>query len=184
MEKAVPIAGAVRLNLGGAGEGFCDGRVEGFLTVDLREGPGTDIVGNARDLNMFRDGTVDCIYASQILEHFPIAETVNVLREWYRVLKPGAHLYISVPDFDAAVKLYLLRGLTQWLTYHLWGDQKHPLNFHYLCFTFPTLAKAVTDAGFSDVKRIEQFPFEVRDGSRNVDTVTGQFISLNVEAIK
>lgn len=174
----------LRLNLGGAGEGFVDSKVSGFLCVDLRDGPETDILCDASKLTVIDDETVECVFASQILEHFPIARTVEVLKEWRRVLQPRAKLYVSVPDFDQAVKLYQKCGLTTWLKYHLWGDQKHPLNYHYVCFTFASLAKDLIDAGFSDVKRIKDFPFEVKGGSTLVDTVTGEYISLNVEATK
>lgn len=176
--------GAIRLNLGGCGEGFLDGRIEGFLTVDLRSGPGTDIVCDCSDLSRFESGSVEMVYASNILEHWPMAKTVDVLKEWNRVLKPGGMLYISVPDFHAAVELYHKIGLVPWLRYHLWGDQKHPLNYHYTCFTFASLAKDLMDAGFSDAKRVENWPFEVKDGSRNRNTVDHKLISLNVGAMK
>lgn len=176
--------GPLRLNLGGAGEGFVDSKVEGFLCVDLRDIPETDILCDASKLDVIKDDSVECVFASQILEHFPIARTVDVLKEWRRVLKPGAKLYVSVPDFDQAVKLYQKVGLILWLKYHLWGDQKHPLNYHYICFTFASLAKDLVDAGFTDVKKIKDFPFKVSGGSTLVDTLTHEPISLNIEATK
>lgn len=174
----------LRLNLGGAGEGFLDGRIPGFLTVDLREGPGTDIVGDCSDLGNFDSGSVESVYASNILEHFSLQKTVDVLKEWNRVLKPGGTLFVSVPDFDAAVKLYQKTGLSPWLNYHLMGDQKHSLNYHYSLFTFATLAKSLYDAGFSDIQRRQFFNLGNTDGSSNVDYVTYQPISVNVEAKK
>ena len=174
----------LKLNLGGAGEGFVDSKVDGFLCVDLREGPETDVVCNVSDLKPFEDNSVETVFASQILEHFPIERTVEVLREWRRVLKPGGTLYVSVPDFDVAVKLYHQYGLTQWVQYHLWGDQKHPLNYHYICFTTATLSKALLDAGFSDVKKVTEFPFEVKGGAMNRDSKLGLLISLSMEAVK
>jgi predicted SAM-dependent methyltransferase len=174
----------IRLNLGGAGEGFVDSRIEGFLCVDLRVCPETDVVCDVSDLKPFENDSVETVFASQVLEHFPIDRTVAVLKEWRRVLKPGGKLYVSVPDFDVAVKLYQHYGLTQWLQYHLWGDQKHPLNYHYAGFTAATLAKALLDAGFPDAKRVTQFPFEVKGGAMNRDSKLGLLISLNMEATK
>lgn len=172
----------LKLNLGGMGEGFLDGSIPGFKTVDLREG--ADYRRDASDLSIFDTNSVDEVYASNILEHWSLTKTVDVLREWHRVLKPRGVLYISVPDFDAAVRLYLQLGLTPWLQYHLWGDQKHALNYHYTCFTFASLAKDLSDAGFSDVKRMEQWPFSVKDGSQNVNNYDHKKISLNVIAVK
>lgn len=172
----------IRLNLGGCGEGFLDSRIPGFLTMDLREG--ADVVGDCADLSRFPDESVSDVYASNILEHWPIAKTVDVLKEWRRVLKPGGKLYVSVPDFDAAVKLYLKLGLVKWLKFHLWGDQMHPLNYHYVCFTFASLAEDLHAAGFSDIQRVKVFNIGEKDCSRSVDSRTREPISLNVVATR
>ncbi len=55
----------------------------------------------------YEDETVDVIYASHVFEYFDRAEAVEVLKEWYDVLKPGGKIYLSVPDFDAMAKLYV-----------------------------------------------------------------------------
>lgn len=178
----VTLEQTLKLNLGGIGEGFRDGGIEGFKTVDLRDG--ADYKRDASDLSCFSDGSVDTVYASNILEHWSLNKTVTVLKEWHRVLKPGGWLYVSVPDFQRAVELYQKYGLTTWLRYHLWGDQKHPLNYHYTCFTLATLSKDLIDAGFRDVKRMDKWPFQVSDGSQNVDNAEGKLISLNVGALK
>ncbi len=52
--------------------------------------------GDATKLHWFRDGTLDYIYSSHLLEDFP--DTEAVLREWLRVLKPGGSLVIFCPD--------------------------------------------------------------------------------------
>lgn len=51
--------------------------------------------GSATDLP-FKDGVVDTVYSSHLLEDF--LEWEPVLREWVRVLKPGGNLVILVPD--------------------------------------------------------------------------------------
>lgn len=174
--------GPLRLNLGGIGEGFLDGGIDGFKTVDLRAG--ADFQRDASDLSIFPDASVETVYASNILEHWSLNKTMEVLKEWNRVLKPGGWLYVSVPDFHRAVEMYQRSGLTLWLRYHLWGDQKHALNYHYTCFTLATLSKDLLDAGFRDVKRMLEWPFKVCDGSQNVDTIEKKPISLNVGALK
>jgi predicted SAM-dependent methyltransferase len=172
----------LRLNLGGAGEGYISGRIPGFKTLDLRDGPDTDYVGDVADLTRFANATVHELYASNVLEHFPIPKTLEVLKEWRRVLVPGGKLLVSVPDFDVCVKLYLKLGLTDWVQYLIWGDQKHPLNFHYANFTYATLANLLMKAGFSDSKRVTSFGL-VKDASEHKDNIFGMRISLNVEAI-
>lgn len=52
--------------------------------------------GDARNLNWFKDGCLDFIYSSHVLEDFE--ETEPVLTEWLRVLKPGGNLVLYLPD--------------------------------------------------------------------------------------
>jgi predicted SAM-dependent methyltransferase len=52
--------------------------------------------GTATDLKWFRDGVLDYLYSSHVLEDFQ--DTEQVLREWLRVLKPGGKLIIFCPD--------------------------------------------------------------------------------------
>lgn len=176
--------GSIRLNLGGAGEGFRDGRIPGFYTVDMRDVPDTDILSDVSDLGFCPINSVEEIYSSNVLEHFPHKETANVLREWHRVLKPGGKLWLSVPDFDACVRLYTTHGLVPWVQYLIWGDQEHPLNYHYVNFTFASLAIEAFKAGFTDIKRVEKLPYSVEDASTLRDNVDHLPISLNVEVTK
>lgn len=172
------VAGGLRLNLGGR-----DTVIKGFKTVDLKEGPTVDYVTDISDLQMFASGSVDEIYASHCLEHFPHARTLYVLEEWRRVLKVGASCFISVPDFDAAVNLYQKEGLTDFVRNLLWGDQGYDLAYHYTGFAFPSLARTLVAAKFSDVKRLKWMPHHIADCSRLVDSLYKLPISLTVEAI-
>lgn len=52
--------------------------------------------GDAANLVWFRDGVLDYIFSSHLLEDFQ--DTESVLREWLRVLKPGGRLIVFCPD--------------------------------------------------------------------------------------
>jgi predicted SAM-dependent methyltransferase len=52
--------------------------------------------GDAARLEWFRDGALDFVFSSHLLEDFE--DTGAVLREWLRVLKPGGRLIIFCPD--------------------------------------------------------------------------------------
>ncbi len=52
--------------------------------------------GSADDLRWFRDNSLDWVYSSHVLEDFP--DTAGVLGEWIRVVKPGGHVVLYLPD--------------------------------------------------------------------------------------
>jgi predicted SAM-dependent methyltransferase len=57
-----------------------------------------NLAGDARDLRWFRDGTLDYVFSSHLLEDFKPDETRHVLLEWLRVIRTGGHLVIYCPD--------------------------------------------------------------------------------------
>lgn len=173
-------AGPLRLMLGGR-----DQKLEGWTNVDLHDGPNVDIKTDISNLSAIQAGSVSSIYASHCLEHFPHPRTVSVLKEWARVLKVGGEAFISVPDFDAMVKLYNKVGvLAPFIRNMLCGDQGYDLAYHYNLFTYATLASSCIEAGFSDIKRIDSMPYKLDDCSTLVDTITYEPISVSIRAIR
>jgi SAM-dependent methyltransferase len=54
--------------------------------------------GDAQRLDRIDDESFDFVYSSHTLEH--VADPSEALRNWYRVVKPGGHLILFVPDRD------------------------------------------------------------------------------------
>jgi SAM-dependent methyltransferase len=52
--------------------------------------------GNAQSLYWFTDECLDYVYSSHVLEDFE--DTRAVLDEWLRVIRPGGHLILYLPD--------------------------------------------------------------------------------------
>lgn len=55
----------------------------------------------------FADETFDAAYAFHIIEHLTPAEAASLVKELYRVLKPGAVVRISTPDLEDICRSYL-----------------------------------------------------------------------------
>jgi len=76
--------------------GCGDAPVKGFLNIDLHQGKYVDEV---IDLNIlpwkWQDESVDGINISHCLEH--LSNTVKILKECHRILKPDGFLEIRVP---------------------------------------------------------------------------------------
>lgn len=53
-----------------------------------------------------KDSVADYIVASDILEHFPFDQSLSLLREWRRVLKPSGALEIRCPQFGRQMHAY------------------------------------------------------------------------------
>ena len=62
-----------------------------FNIVDTK---GVDVLGDALKLP-FNDGTFELVVLSEVLEH--VRSPVEVLRENFRVLKPGSNVVVTVP---------------------------------------------------------------------------------------
>lgn len=97
------------LNVGSGQRPFTSTPEVTWLNVDSVERPGhsVDLVCDGAHLPQ-KDGTVDYFVLCQVLEHFGCGESEGLIKEAYRVLKPGGSLVISVPDMRAIC--------TEWLS--------------------------------------------------------------------
>jgi predicted SAM-dependent methyltransferase len=156
--------------------------------LDVYERPEVDFVGNASDLSQFADESIDAIYASHVLEHFFYGlgyELSLTLLEWYRVLKVGGQLMISVPDLRTLAWLYSRPNLDVQTRIHImrmiFGGQTNEYDVHKVGFDFDILWMYLSDVGFSKCEQVEQFNL-FNDCSKI--QLMGTWISLNVIATK
>lgn len=165
--------------------------IPGFIHVDLMDFDHIDHKIPANDLSVFEDNSIDLIYACHILEHFKRNEVGNVLREWFRVLKPEGILRISVPGFEEIIAIYQRYRDLKLVLGPLVGGQTYLYNFHYMAFDFKLLSELLKEAGFSTMRRYDWRKTEhagIDDYSQayipHMDKENGMPVSLNVEAIK
>lgn len=164
----------------------------GYIHVDVMKYEHVDYIANANNLDMIKDNSVDEIYACHILEHFSRFDNEKVLSEWNRVLKRGAILRISVPNFEAIVHEYIegekaldnIIGL-------LYGGQNYDYNYHFQVFDFSQIEKILINTGFENVEKYdwrEFLPIDFDDYSRaylpHMDFANGRLMSLNIVCIK
>jgi len=79
----------------------------GYIHVDALKIGNVDIEADIRNLNWLQDNSVDELYSSHTVEHISYTEIEEVLREWYRVLKPGGKIIIKMPDLDFLCRSYV-----------------------------------------------------------------------------
>lgn len=137
-------------------------KLEGFVNIDIKKTAAADRIMDVRKLD-YPDNSVEIIYASHILEHFPPDKIEDILREWYRVLQKGGKAVIVVPNFDKFVSRYiffrwidrnkektniLLKELTA-------GEPDYNFeDYHKIIFNPEKFKNLVGAAGFREIKRI------------------------------
>lgn len=121
-------------------------RRKGITNVDIRELPNVDKVMNLLDLK-FEDNSVDTIISSDVIEHFGRWEIQPLLKEWFRVLKPGGKAMIQTVDIGRTIEKMDQVPEKKWMD-ALYGGQKYPTDFHKMGFTKKSFIKHMKDAGF------------------------------------
>lgn len=124
-------------------------QLEGFKHHDVLDLPGIDYVCELFDIGRYiQPETCDEIHFTHALEHFPQAETQNVLELIWSLLKPEGRLYIEVPNFAWHAKL-VMEGKDKEAVYYAFGGQLDEWDFHKTGFTPRLLEEHLQLAGFT-----------------------------------
>ena len=77
------------------------------INVDVTKYLGVDKVVNLGKFPWpWKSNTIDGVYASHIIEHFP--DSKRFILECYRILKPGGFLRLNLPHSTSATSVILL----------------------------------------------------------------------------
>jgi len=77
-----------------------------FINLDVLSWPCVDVVTDFKNSLPLPDETIRHIFSREMIEHLPYNALPELLKECFRVLKPGGELYVCCPDFEAAMNLY------------------------------------------------------------------------------
>ena len=159
---------------------------EGWEILDALEGSHVDHVCNAMDLSRFADETFAELYASHVVEHLDYKDLLeSTLKEWFRVLKKGGKIYISVPDLDVLAKLFVSQELNGEERYHvmrmIFGGHIDAYDYHQVGLNLEFLSFFLQRAGFVQMRKQDQFGM-FKDAS--CLAFKGTLISLNLTAEK
>jgi len=162
----------------------------GFINVDVLPYSHVHYIQRVDDLSIFPDEYADLIYASHVLEHLSHHNTLAILKDWYRVLKKGGILRISVPDFDKLIEVYSCEQKDiKAIIGALMGGQNYEYNYHKSVFNEKYLKELLLSSKFREVRNwnpqnVEMHSFE--DYASRPIKINGKEyqISLNIEAVK
>ena len=124
------------------------------------------------DMSVVESESVDGLYSSHNLEHLFSQEVPVALGEFYRVLKPGGRLLVTLPDIEKAAEM-ILQDKIEETAYVSPAGPIRPLDIifgfepyvtggnafmaHRTAFTAKSLARQLSRMGFTDgkVMRVE-----------------------------
>ncbi len=161
-----------------------------FINIDGLSAPHIHYIQDIDNLSIFKDNSVDLIYACHCLEHFSYIKVPQVLAEWFRVLKKDGILRLSVPDFDVLLSVYEDSGNeVNSIMNFLMGGQDYKFNFHKAIFNNSSLSHLLKNAGFNQITKWSPGSSELTtfdDYSSYKIFKNDKFyqISLNLEASK
>lgn len=153
-----------KLNIG-SGSRPMNGRLFGkdneWLDLDFREDIKSihgfsykpDVIADASKIPV-KDGEYSELLVHSVLEHFSKWELKDYIKEWYRVLRKGGKIVISVPDI-----LKISKGIIMYsnadnykavrsLINLLYGEQNYPGNLHKWGWVKETLKQDLEEIGF------------------------------------
>ncbi len=90
----------LRLHLGSGGE-----HKPGWANVDLLGDP-VEVAWNLARPLPFESASVSAVFHEHLLEHLPLPDGAILMRECYRVLRPGGVLRVGVPDAGKLIRSY------------------------------------------------------------------------------
>jgi predicted SAM-dependent methyltransferase len=178
----------MRLHLGCGKRDF-----PGFVNVDFADHPHIHHRRDVRDLGIFPDASAELIYASHLLQYFDREEALQVLREWYRVLRKGGILRLAVPDLGKLVEVYGATGNLSDILGPLFGKMAGASGtiYHRTVYDYTSLRSLVEQAGFREFRTYDwratdhaQFDDHSQAYFPHMQKELGLLVSLNVEAAK
>lgn len=165
---------------------------EGWTNLDISDAHKVDIKADILQTH-FDENSWDVIYSCHSFEHLEYEkDAVEALNRYYRWLKPGGILRISVPSLEIAVKAYVENRDMKFLlgepfdSLHYKRTKGEYLNKfitsfdHQMCYDFELLSSLFADAGFKEIRNCQ--PNESRIEGFNFDRFIG--CTLYIEAIK
>jgi predicted SAM-dependent methyltransferase len=143
----------LRLHLGSGGH-----PLEGWVNVDVL-GMEPDVYWDLRQGIPFPDGSAEAVFLEHLIEHFTLADGLDLLDECHRVLVPGGIVRVGVPDFGRYLVSYATDGefverLRPGRPTRLLAVAEVALGHgHRSVWDAETLERVLSECGFVDARR-------------------------------
>ena len=139
--------------------------IPGFTNIDLSAFPHIDMVADISSLPQLDSECAHLIYVSATFQYFDRDVGERCLREWHRLLQPGACLMISTVNFDKLIEVYKKTGEMSTILGPLYGkmgvwNQNGSVTdkiYHKTVYDIKDLKRLLKECGFTG---IEEYDFK------------------------
>lgn len=111
----------------------------------------------------FDNETVDYIFTSHFIEHLYKNDAINLLENFYRVLKPNGKVRISIPDLEYAVSLYKLGKKYEMLNNYFFIEDDSFYARHKYMYDFEMLSAILKKIGYRSISKEKYREGEIPD---------------------
>ena len=178
------------LNIGCGPKGM---RSANWVNIDAIKGRGVDYAIDLTRKLPFPAGTFDGVFCEHVIEHFSATEIPGLLRETWRIMKPGAALRIIVHDGRWIMETYLndpASLVKRRLGSPAEGTAMQAVNSffrqryeHQFIYDYETIEQVLLNAGFSGAQHLR---YGLKGSNEDIilDDISYEPESLYVEAFK
>jgi len=154
------------------GVGHIDLHDLGFINIDVRKWSHIDLVLDVGSPLPFEDNSLSEILAESVLEHinhniigvppaFRMTNSIKVLKDWRRVLKPGGTLKLRVPNLEGVFKQYIAGNMSAIdLIGYVYGGGEYNENYHKAGFDKRIMGACLRAAGFKEWKIVDAHKYK------------------------
>lgn len=188
------------INLGCGGYIFKE-----FINIDFYFEPGKDYGADLRYPLKIQDECVDGILCEHTMEHLTYSHNAELMKECYRILKPGGVIRIIVPDVSLFAKNYVEDNREWFAKYeavmlnNTTSEERNQREFHtpmqaisfvtqeyhhVACWDYETMKFYLEKSGFVNIEKVEHRQGRKKELLFDTDEAGRIHVSLYVEATK
>lgn len=149
--------------------GCCKNPLPGWLNTDISLRSVYGVYLDAGKRFPFQEASFEYVYSEHLFEHLTYQQGLNMLKESYRILKPGGVIRIATPDLQFLVGLYQAPEKPVHKQYIEFSAQQgklpaeavyvinrfHTTWGHQIIYDKKTLSALLEQVGFKDVRSCE-----------------------------
>jgi predicted SAM-dependent methyltransferase len=147
---------------------------DGFVNIDFVKTEQVDLVHDLNEPLPYKEGEIDHIFASHIIEHFWWDSVYSRIQDWFRVLKEGGTCDIWTVDFDLLVYYYMnateenFLATMKGLNWRMFSDNR-PGYPHHALFNDRLLMYFMKQAGFKTVERLHESQYPLNPMHKGIN---------------